>query len=302
MTQLEAVSGLGLFIGLTLLLSLARWFGRQPVVERLRPYSPGGLTTPGRQSLLSVESFRDVVAPLSQGVGAQISRLFGVSEDLETKLRRIHSPMDVGQFRTRQLGYSLLGLLGGVLVPLALRLPPSIAVLFALGAPLLTFLVLEQQIVSASEARQQRLFRELPVVAEQLGMLLAAGYSLGAALHRIATRGSGVVAEDLRIVIGRMRQGLGEAQALEEWAELADVAALDRLVAVLALNREAGDLGTLISDEARAIRREAHRDLLEAIERKDQQVWIPVAVAALIPGTILIAIPFIQAMRTFSNA
>ena len=71
---------------------------------------------------------------------------------------------------------------------------------------------------------------------------------------------------------------------------------------MLSLNREAGDLGTLISDEARSIRREAHRELLEAIERKDQQVWIPVAVAALIPGTILIAIPFIQAMRTFSNA
>ena len=302
MTRLETISGLGMFVGLTLLLSLARWFGRQPVVERLRPYSPGGFSTSGRQSLLSVESFRDVVAPLSRGVGAQVSKLFGVSEDLETKLRRIHSPMDVSQFRTRQLGFSLLGLLVGALVPVALQLPASVTVLFALGAPLLTLLVVEQQIVAASEARQDRLFRELPVIAEQLGMLLAAGYSLGAALHRIATRGSGVVAEDLHLVIGRMRHGLSETQALHEWAELADVAALDRLVAVLSLNREAGDLGTLISDEARSIRREAHRELLEAIERKDQQVWIPVAVAALIPGTILIAIPFIQAMRTFSNA
>jgi Flp pilus assembly protein TadB len=132
-------------------------------------------------------------------------------------------------------------------------------------------------------------------------MLLAAGYSVGAALHRIASRGNGVVAEDLRMALARMRQGLTETQALTEWAELADVAALHRLVAVLSLNREAGDLGVLISDEARAIRREAHRDLLEAIERKDQQVWIPVAIAALIPGTILIAIPFIQAMRTFSD-
>lgn len=302
MTRLETISGLGLFVGLTLLLSLVRWFGRQPVVERLRPYSPAGFSAGGRQSLLSVESFRDVVAPLSQGVGTQLSRLFGVSEDLGTKLRRIHSPMDVGQFRTRQVGFALLGLLIGVLVPVALQLPASVAVLFALGAPLLTFLVVEQQIVTASEARQDRLFRELPVIAEQLGMLLAAGYSLGAAIHRIATRGSGVVAEDLQVVIARMRQGLSETQALREWAELADVAALDRLVAVLALNREAGDLGALISDEARSIRREAHRELIEAIERKDQQVWIPVAVAALIPGTILIAIPFIQAMRTFSNA
>lgn len=301
MTRLEVLAGLGMFTGITLLLSLARWFGRPGVVDRLRPYTPGGFGVAPPQSLLSVESFREVIGPLAEGVGSTMSRFFGVAEDLDTKLRRLHSPLDAGQFRTRQLGYTLIGLIGGVLIPVAVGLPPALTVLAALGAPLLTFLVLEQQIVTASEARQDRLFRELPVVAEQLGMLLAAGYSLGAALHRIAGRGSGVVAEDLRVALARMRQGLTETQALAEWADLADVAALHRLVAVLSLNREAGDLGALISDEARAIRREAHRDLLEAIERKDQQVWIPVAIAALIPGTILIAIPFIQAMRTFSD-
>jgi tight adherence protein C len=302
MTQFEVLAGLLLFVGLTLLLSLARWFGRPPLVERLRPYSPRGFRVAPRQSLLSVGSFRDVVAPLAEGIGSTLSRVFGISEDLDTKLRRLHSPLDSGQFRTRQVGSTLLGLMGGLLVPFALGFPAPVTVLVGIGTPLLTFLVLEQQVVAASEARQGRLFRELPVVAEQLGMLLAAGYSLGAALHRIAGRGSGVVAEDLRVVLARMRQGLSETQALREWDELADVPALHRLVAVLSLNREAGDLGALISDEARSIRREAHRELLEAIERKDQQVWIPVAIAALIPGTILIAIPFIQAMRTFSNA
>ena len=35
------------------------------------------------------------------------------------------------------------------------------------------------------------------------------------------------------------------------------------LVAVLALNREAGDLGRLITEEARSMRRDAHRELIE---------------------------------------
>ena len=262
MTRLEVLAGLGMFAGITLLLSLGRWFGRPAILDRLRPYTPGGFGVAPRRSLLSVDSFREVIAPLAQGVGATLSRFFGVSEDLDTKLRRLHSPLDAGQFRTRQLGFTLVGLIVGVLVPVAVGLPPALTVLAAIGAPLLTFLLVEQQIVSASEARQDRLFRELPVVAEQLGMLLAAGYSLGAALHRIAQRGSGVIAEDLRVALARMRQGLSETEALTEWAELADVAALHRLVAVLSLNREAGDIGALISDEARAIRREAHRDLL----------------------------------------
>jgi hypothetical protein len=72
-------------------------------------------------------------------------------------------------------------------------------------------------------------------------------------------------------------------------------------VAVLALNREAADLGHLISEEARAMRADAHRELIEIIERRSQLVWIPVTVATLLPGVVFIAIPFIQAMQLFTS-
>src|SRR5690606_33666227 len=123
----------------------------------------------------------------------------------------------------------------------------------------------------------------------QLGMLLGAGYSLGAALNRIAQRGSGACAMDLQRVCGRLRQGLSEAEALMEWAALADVAALTRLVGLLAMNRQASDLGRMISEEARSIRRDVHRRLVEQMERRSQQVWIPVTVATLVPGAVLLA-------------
>jgi len=53
--------------------------------------------------------------------------------------------------------------------------------------------------------------------------------------------------------------------------------------------------------EARAIRRDVHRELIETIERRSQQVWIPVTVATLLPGVILMAIPFVEALRAFSG-
>ena len=168
------------------------------------------------------------------------------------------------------------------------------------GAPILTLLLLEQRVASASAAWQRRLFLELPTIAEQLGMLIAAGWSLSAAIGRIAARGSGNCSADLQRVIQRMRQGLTEAEALREWATLADVDALDRLVSILALNRETADLGRLISEEARAIRREAQRELIETIERRNQQVWIPVTVAALLPGVLLMGVPFVDALTLFS--
>ena len=300
--RLMVPSALLLGVGTTLLLSRLRWFARTPMVERLRPYVPGGMNLPSRSGVLSVESFRDVVGPLARTVGERLSRLLGVSEELALRLERIHSPLDVTSFRVRQLGWSLAAFGAGSLLAAATRTPPVIGLLFVLGSPLLAFLVLEQQVATASSAWQRRVVLEMPVVSEQLAMLLAAGYSLGAALTRLATRGNGACARDLAKVCGRIRQGLSEVEALREWAGVVRVDAVGRLVGVLALNREATDLGRLISEEARAIRRDVHRQLIETVERRGQQVWIPVTVATLLPGVIFMAIPFIEALRLYAGS
>jgi Flp pilus assembly protein TadB len=145
-------------------------------------------------------------------------------------------------------------------------------------------------------------FLELPVVIEQLAMLVSAGYSIGSALQRLAERGTGECAGDLDRVCGRIRQGLSEVDALREWGARAQVDGIDRLVAVLSLNEDAADLGRLLSAEARAIRAEVHRELVETMERRGQQVWIPVTVATLVPGVIFLSVPFIEALRLFSGS
>ena len=302
MTRVVVLSGVSLWAGTTLLLSRLRWFSRRPLADRLRPYVASGMTDQPRAGVMSMESFRDVIGPLSRHLGERLARLFGVSEELAIRLERVHSPLDVTTFRVRQVGWSLGGLAGGAAVAVALRPPPAVTLLFLLGGPILAFLVLEQLLAQASSMWQRRIFLELPVISEQLGMLLAAGYSLGAALNRVAARGNGACARDLARACGRMRQGLTEIEALREWATVARVDALDRLVAVLALNREAGDLGRLTSDEARSIRRDVQRQLVETMERRAQQVWVPVTVATLVPGVIFLAIPFIEAMRLFSGS
>ncbi len=49
------------------------------------------------------------------------------------------------------------------------------------------------------------------------------------------------------------------------------------------------------------MRRDAQRQLIETIERRGQQVWIPVTVAALVPGVLLMGVPFVDALRVFSS-
>lgn len=302
MPRVLAASAVLLALGTTLVLCELRWFRRPSLVDRLRPYGPGGLGRPATGGgVLSVASFREVIGPIARQVGERAAALLGVSEELSVRLARTHAELDATAFRVRQLGWTAVGFGAGALLAAATRPPLAVALLFVLGGPALAFLVVEQQLASQSDRWKRRLFLELPVLSEQLGMLLGAGYSLGAALNRLAARGSGACATDLAGVCGRIRQGLTEVEALREWATVADVDALTRLVGVLALNREAGDLGRLIADEARSIRREVQRELIEQIERRAQQVWVPVTVATLVPGAVLLAVPFIEALRLFST-
>mgnify|MGYP000559951131 CR=1 FL=1 len=39
-----------------------------------------------------------------------------------------------------------------------------------------------------------------------------------------------------------------------------------------------------------------------AIETRNQKVWIPVTVAALVPGVLLMGIPFLDALTLFSSS
>ena len=302
MNRAPLLCGLVLWVGASLLISRSRWGNQTGLVGRLRPHigSKGNRGAAQPAGVLSAQSFREVLAPLAQGVGDRIAKLIGVADGLAIRLRRIGSAEDPTSFRVRQVGHSALatGVMLGVLV--AVRAPLLIASLALLGAPALTFLVIEQRLISASKRRQARLFEELPIVAEQIGTLLGAGYSLGAALNRIARRSNGVCAEDLRTVTNRVRQGLAEATALAEWAQLADVPELSRFLNVLNLNSEAGDVSRLIGDEARSMRREAQRRALVVVERRNQLVWIPVTVATLIPGVLLMGIPFISALDAWA--
>jgi tight adherence protein C len=295
-------AGVLLWVGATLLLSCWARLDRPSLLDRLRPYHPGTLSAPADRGVFSVSSLRDVIGPLARSGGDRLAGLFGITESVAVRLRRIHSGMDPTAFRVRQLLVAGAALIVGALIAAVRGVPAAVAAFLVLGLPVLTFLLIEQRLARASDRWKRDVSLELPVVSEQIAMLLDAGYSLGAALSRIAARGRGCVAQDLSIVVNRVRPGVSETDALREWAELAQVDGVTRLVGVLALHSEAADLGRLVSAEASQARRDLHRRTLEAIEKRAQQVWVPVTVATLVPGVILLAVPFLSALRLFANS
>lgn len=279
-------------VGLALVFDQMRWFRRRPLAVRLRPYGYGGQvpSEPPRSSPAAV------LMPLVGDVLDAAAPVLGIRDDLATRLARAKHSDTAAQFRARQALHALMGLGAALSVAVLLR-PGGVFTLTALlGVPILWILIDEQRLSSRIARRSHVLQLELPVVAEQLGILVDAGSSLPSALARVSQRGRGATADDLRRVVMRIRSGIPESQALAEWGDRADVEAVRRLVAVLSLHREAGDLGRLISAEARAIRAETHRELVERIERRAQLVWIPVTVATLVPGLLFLAVPFVAAL------
>ncbi|NLA34524.1 MAG: hypothetical protein GX868_02425 [Actinobacteria bacterium] len=292
--------GLSLAAGLALALHRLAWFRTRPTVVRLAPYVPATRSR-RRRTTLSADSLREIIGPLAIEVGNRLANLVGVNEDLSIRLQRGGSPLDPTGFRLRQGAWAVASVLGASSMSALAQLPPALILAATLAAPVLAFLVIEHQMTAVAERWQQELTLELPVVAEQLGMLLSSGYSLGSAITRMGKRGRGHAAVELARISRRIRQGVGELDALREWAEYSGVASIERLVSVLALNWEASDLGTLISNEARSVRRDVQRTQIELIERRAQQVWIPVTVATLLPGVIFMTVPFLAAMSALTG-
>ncbi|MGD9793973.1 MAG: type II secretion system F family protein [Acidimicrobiia bacterium] len=301
MTRLAVVAALLCWIGTTFVLADRRWFARRALTDRLAPYHHSSGRRATTAGSFSVTSIRDVLGPLVSDLGARLSSALGVTEPLSDRLQRVHSPTDVTGFRLRQAGVSVLVLAATAAGCLTIGVDPVVGSLLVVLAPLVGFMLVEQELAHRVHQRSERVQLELPIVAEQLGMLLASGWSLGAAMARLAERGNGAVAQDLRWVCQRIRHGVGETVALREWSDRSRIDAVQRLVTVLSLNRETTDLGRMISDEARAMRSESHRTLLGLLDKRAQMVWIPVTVATLVPGVIFLSIPFIEVMNVFSS-
>lgn len=288
-------AALALWLGTALVLSTVAPVRRPSLERRLRPHLAGAEgTDPGSPHPL---------ATLGLLAGERLARLHATAEPLDRRLRRVHHPSDPASFRLRQLSHAVvaLGVTGAVLALAPVALPSGLVVVLLLAAPVLAVLAHEQALAERERRQRRLLDRELPVVAEHLAMLLGAGRSLTTAVADLGARGHGPCSDDLRRVSSRIRHGLGEAQALREWADLRRSPGVSRLVGVLALAGEAADLDRLVDQEAAALRADAHRDLVATLERRAQQVWVPVTVATLLPGSLLLLVPFLDALRLFAG-
>jgi len=230
----------------------------------------------------------------------RIASLANADAELAVRLRAAGIARSPFEFRSRQIGGAITALAASGTALAAIGARPLLGLAGALGVAAAVYGASEHLLGRSMASRQTQITEELPIVAEQTGMLLATGMSLTSALDAVARRGHGICAEGLERVGARVAGGAAVEVALAEWADDAGSAEIRRFVGVLTLHEDATDVAALVSDEARSARMEAHRRLIARIERRSEQVWIPVTVAALVPGCVLLAIPFSDALSRYA--
>lgn len=230
----------------------------------------------------------------------RVATLVEADAELAARLSQAGNSRSPFEFRARQVGGGIAGLAASGTVLSATGVRPLLALAGAFAVAAAVYGACEHGLERTIASRRAQIIEELPIVAEQIGMLLASGMSLTSALDVAARRGHGICAEGLERVGARFAGGTTVEVALAEWADDAGSAELRRFVGVLTLHEDTTDVAALVTDEARSARREAHRRLIAHIERRSEQVWIPVTVAALVPGCVLLAIPFSDALSGYA--
>ena len=270
------------------------WFARPDLGARVAPFLPGTDATRRPRSL------RGDATGAIDAVVAAWRRAARRGDDLAVRLERCHRGIDAQQHRRRDVRAAGAAALAAATAAIALEWPAGPTLVVLVAAPLACLIARDLALDRRCAVHQAQLRAELVHVADHLSMLLGVGRSLSAAVHHLA-QGDGAAAADLARVAQRFAQGLSLPAALGEWREVSGVPEVARLVGLLELERHGADLARLVEAEAGALRRAAHRHLVAELRRRAQLVWIPVTVAALVPGTLLLAVPFAGVLRSIAG-
>ena len=295
MTWWTGLLGLSLGIGLTL---VASWYwARTPSLEsRVSPFVRSTLASEAQRRDATVTPFPTVerlLAPVARDLARVLER-WGMAADLDRRLRRAGEPATPDQFRAQQVAWGASGLAAGCLLAVVLAATRGTGVfaaaLLVLVAGASGVVGRDVALTTAVRRRSRRLMAELPTVAELLALAVAAGESAPAALERVSATTSGVLADELRGVLARVRAGSRLPVALAAMADEVDLAALRRFADGVSIAIERGTpLADVLRAQAQDVRVAGQQELMEEGGRREIAMMVPV-VFLILPVTVIFAV------------
>jgi len=284
------VLGAAFGIGACLVLSVAPRWGAPSLARRVAPYLRD-ITDP--QGLSRIPVGVSSVRGIWPGLQERFARLAGGAASIDRRLRQAGWAMDAAAFRGRQLTVTIIGVIAGGILIIALVLsgrgspgmwlvPPVLGVVAAFAY--------DAMLTRAARARCARIEEELPTLLEFLALCLSAGEGLLDSLRRVGDVGAGDLTAEVRSAVLAVGTGSSLSEALGQLARRLDVPALARSIdhLVAAIDRGA-PLAQVLHAQALDAREDAKRGLLERAGRKEIYMLFPL-VFLILPLSVLFAV------------
>lgn len=250
------------------------------------------------------------VAPASKAIGNPIGRwlapvwekLGSTSESVSDRLSTLQLEMTVERFRLQQVlaGFAGAGLMVVATAGIAAVRPVSVLVwiILVLLGLIVGTLVFDKMLTWRVDMVSRRISHQVAEAAELLALSVSAGESIPAALRRVQN----VVGPELAMQLGRTLElidtGTSVTRALVNLRDKTRSPQLGRLLDTLISAMERGaPLTTTLREQARDLRDEDRRAVMELGGRKEIAMLFPV-VFIILPVTVVFALyPGLMALR-----
>lgn len=209
--------------------------------------------------------------------------------------------LDQGRIRTRFLVATVSAILTDITIAdLQRRLLPLVILIEIFVVPPLVLADVTNKI--KNELRQRvEIEANLPLEIEKLALYLGSGLSLNSSFYRLSKTSS----EQTRPLFTFMAQGLQSGISLNDVLEGCyqrfPTESVRRITNLLAGGASGGDLVRVTREEAANQRSSRHLGALAKMEKVTQSVWIPITVAALLPGIAIVFIPFFSVLTSLKG-
>jgi tight adherence protein C len=270
-----------------------RW--RPQLSQRVMPYLRDLPQSPGRPATgeVSRSAVSAVFGPVLRSSAETLERLLGGAASVRRRLDRAALPTSVHDFRIEQVVWGLLAFTATATVSLllALRSPGRTVplIMVCLAAFAVGVLLRDNRLTAQVAERERRILEEFPAVAELLALAVAAGEGPVSALDRVAVRGHGALAGDLRRVLADVNAGAPVSRALDAMAGRSGLPVVARFAEGMAVAVERGTpLADVLHAQAMDVREAGRRALIETGARKEVLMMVPV-VFLVLPVTVLFA-------------
>jgi tight adherence protein C len=238
------------------------------------------------------QSLRPVLEWTGEGIGRVLGRLGLDLRETEERLRAAGDRGGLALFEGQKLAGALIGF---AFLPVAesFGLAPVTPVWLWLGAAASGFLLPEAMLKRRAERRRRRMRQDLVHFAELVSLAVSAGLGVEGAVDQAASSGEGPLFDELRRLLREAR--LREESASATLSRLPTEVGLVDAESLAAAIGAAADHSTAVTQalraQARALRERRRLELVEASERAQVRMLLPVGLLILPAFFVVVLYP-----------